>query len=107
MAPERRRYGELKSRVLRAASFRSGCFLVCLPPGLIRRPELFLLLTQYFAAAIGPSRSLLTRLPSAITNELATIFRAGTQRLTSFVPGTRSIKDASNCPDAQAGEKPN
>jgi hypothetical protein len=107
MAPEHRRYGELKSRDLRTAGFRSGCFLVRLPPGLVRRPELFLLLTQHFAAAIGPGRCLIASLPGAITNELATIFRARTQRLTGFVPGTRSIKDASNCPNAQACKKPN
>jgi hypothetical protein len=107
MAPEHRRYGELKSRDLRAAGFCSCCFLVSLPPGLIRRPELLFLLTQYFAAAIGPTRSLLTRLPGAITNKLATIFRAGAQRLTGFIPGTRSIKDAGDCPNAQACEKPN
>jgi hypothetical protein len=56
---------------------------------------LFFLLIQYFAAAIGPSGGLLSRLPGAIADKLTAVLGSGANRLPGFIAGAWSEKHAS------------
>src|SRR5712692_741184 len=79
------------SQILRTAAFRGGGFLISLPSGFIRRPELLLLLVQDAAATIHPVGGLLASLVRAIAHELPALVGLGTERFPGFAAGTRRI----------------